>query len=100
MTRPVGGPSERMRESVERLEARRGRWAREAGHTLGAAVEVIGIGWLVVTPAVLGFAAGHWLDGRFGAGVVFGAALGFAGLVVGCWAAWKRIAGARRPDPR
>jgi hypothetical protein len=84
-----------MRQSVERLDARRRGWTREAGHLLFAAVAVIGLGWLVVTPAVLGFAAGHWLDLRLGGGVVFAAALGFAGLALGCGSAWKRVVATR-----
>jgi ATP synthase protein I len=85
-----------MRDSVSRLDARRRRWAAEAGRTLALAVGVIGVGWLVVLPAVLGFALGHWLDARAGTGVALSAGLGVLGLVVGCWSAWVRLAGRRR----
>jgi ATP synthase protein I len=81
-----------MRDSVVRFEERRNRWAAEAGRTLTVAVAVVGIGWLVVVPAVAGFALGHWLDNRYGTGIVFGAGLGLLGLTLGCWSAWRRIA--------
>lgn len=85
-------PVEPMRESVERFEERRRRWGREAGRTLVLAATVAGIGWVIVLPAVAGFAVGHWLDSRYRTGVVFSAGLGLLGLGFGCWAAWRRIA--------
>lgn len=88
-------PSERLRDSIVRLDARRRRWAGEAGRTLMTAVAVIGIGWLVVVPAVAGFALGHWLDGRLRTGVVFSAGLGLLGIALGCWSAWRRVSAER-----
>jgi ATP synthase protein I len=85
-------PGEPMRESVERFAERRRRWGREAGRSLVVAATVAGIGWVIVVPAVAGFALGHWLDARYRTGVLFSAALGMLGLVFGCSAAWRRIA--------
>ena len=85
-------PDDRMRESIKRLEARRRRWVADAGRTLVVAAAVTGIGWVIVIPAVAGFALGHWLDARYRTGVVFSAGLGMLGLASGCWAAWRRIA--------
>jgi ATP synthase protein I len=82
---------DRMRDSVVRFEKRRRRWAAEAGRTLVVAVAVAGVGWLVVIPAVAGFGLGHWLDSRYGTGIVAAAGLGLFGLALGCWSAWRRI---------
>ena len=98
---PTPGPpsqSDRMRESVTRFEARRRRWAAEAGRTLVVAAAVAGIGWVIVIPAVAGFVVGHWLDSRYRTGVMFSAGLGMLGLGSGCWAAWRRIARQREED--
>lgn len=83
---------EPMRESVERFAERRRRWRREAGRTIFIAATVAGLGWVVVVPAVAGFALGHWLDVRYQRGVLFSAGLGLLGLAFGCWAAWRRVA--------
>jgi putative F0F1-ATPase subunit (Ca2+/Mg2+ transporter) len=47
-------------------------------------VTVAGMGWTIVVPAVVGFVSGHWLDRRYGTGIVLGAGLGLLGLVLGC----------------
>ncbi|HEY3820266.1 MAG TPA: AtpZ/AtpI family protein [Polyangiaceae bacterium] len=90
---------ERMRQSVARFEQRRRRWRAERGRTLVVAAAVAGIGWVIVMPALAGFALGHWLDARYRAGVVFSAGLGMLGLAFGCWAAWRHIA-RQREDRR
>jgi ATP synthase protein I len=59
------------------------------------AVSIVGLGWLVVIPALLGLFAGRWLDARFGTGLTLRAALGLLGLVLGCLAAWRRVAHVR-----
>jgi ATP synthase protein I len=94
------GPRERdpLHEGVTRFGERRARWRREEGRALGVALSVVGLGWLVVVPALLGIFAGRWLDLRFGTGVTFRAGLGLAGLVLGCVAAWRRIS--RRREAR
>jgi ATP synthase protein I len=80
-----------MAHTVARFEKRRKRWRSEAHRTTAAAFAVIGLGWLIVVPAVLGFALGHWLDARYGSGVALAAGLGLLGLTFGCWSAWQRI---------
>jgi ATP synthase protein I len=64
------------------------------------AFAVAGIGWLVVVPAVAGFALGRWLDGRYGTGIRFAAGLGLLGLVIGCSSAWRRVARQGENDQR
>jgi ATP synthase protein I len=95
-----------MGRTVARFKRRRRNWKSEAGRTLMTSLAVAGIGWLIVVPAVAGFAVGHWLDVRYGTGIAFGAGLGCLGLTFGCWSAWRRIGsqrdgrrGRREPPP-
>ena len=76
--------NDRMRDTVARFEQRRRRWRTEGARTLVLAVTVAGMGWTIVVPAVVGFVSGHWLDRRYGTGIVLGAGLGLLGLVLGC----------------
>lgn len=81
-----------MHDSVERFGERRRRWRNEGPRTLTLAMTVVGIGWVIAVPAVLGFLLGHWLDARLGTGIVLSAGLGLTGLTLGSYAAWRRIA--------
>ena len=47
------------------------------------------LGWMIVTPTLLGVFLGRWLDGKFASGVFCTAPLLLAGLGLGCWSAWK-----------
>jgi len=80
-----------MRDSVARFEKRRRLWSAEGGRTLVLVATVTGIGWVIVIPAVAGFALGHWLDVRAGTGIMLSAGLGLLGLALGCAAGWRRI---------
>jgi ATP synthase protein I len=88
---PGSADRKEMGESVARFDERRRRWRAEGGRTLALAAAVAGVGWLIVIPALLGFAVGHWLDTRLGTGVVMSGGLGFLGVALGCAAAWRRI---------
>jgi len=50
------------------------------------------IGWSVVTPTLFGAAVGLWLDRRYPGGRSWTLALLVAGLVAGCWNAWRWVA--------
>lgn len=91
-------PPDAMHDEVERFARRRRRWIDERGRSLATALAVIGIGWSIVVPAVLGFAFGHWLDGRLHTGIVLAAGLGFLGVVVGCYSAIRQITRHRGGD--
>jgi hypothetical protein len=52
---------------------------------------LVGLGWLVVVPALLGALGGHVLDTHAGTGVTFTFAFIFAGIVLGCWLAWSHV---------
>ena len=50
-------------EPVRRQRARRERWQREGERPLGHNLAMIGVlGWLVVTPTLIGIFIGRWLD--------------------------------------
>lgn len=66
------------------------RAEREKHRRLGATLALIGtLGWLIVLPPLLGLFLGRWLD-RAG-GQFWTLSLLFTGVVVGCWAAWRRV---------
>lgn len=79
-------------EPVRRRSARRERWRREGERPLGHNLAMIGVlGWLVVTPTLIGIFVGRWLDRTAGSGIFWTVSLLFAGLCIGCWLAWKRV---------
>ena len=49
------------------------------------------IGWLIVTPILLGILAGRWLDAQLGTGIFWSGALIMLGAAVGGYLAWQRI---------
>jgi len=91
VTRASRTDGEAMRKSIERFGARRARWKSETTRTIMLAAAITGLGWLVAVPAVAGFLTGRWLDARFGTGIVLSAGAGLAGLVLGAFAAWRRV---------
>ena len=61
--------------------ARRERWRREGERPLGHNLAMIGVlGWLVVTPTLIGIFVGRWLDRTAGSGIFWTVSLLFAGL--------------------
>ena len=49
------------------------------------------LGWLIVTPILMGVFAGRWLDQRFETGIFYSGALIFLGAAIGAYLAWHRI---------
>ncbi|WP_438021576.1 AtpZ/AtpI family protein [Sorangium sp. So ce315] len=100
--RPAHAPGERdpLHEGVVRFGERRRRWRWEQGRPLGLALSVIGLGWVVVLPALLGLFVGSWLDARLRTGLVLRAGLGLLGLSLGCASAWRYVARQLRRDDR
>jgi ATP synthase protein I len=71
---------------------RRARFQREGERPIARNLALMGsLGWLIVIPALLGIAAGVWLDRSYGTGVFWSGALLVAGLALGCWMAWQRV---------
>jgi len=82
------------RDGLDRA-ARERRERRERGHrdrSLAKSLAIAGaLGWTIVLPALAGVAAGRWLDRELHSGIVFTAALLFAGIALGCALAWRRV---------
>ena len=92
MTAPENDPGERdpLVERVRRHEERDRRRQREGEPSVARRLAQIGVlGWIIVTPMLIGVFAGRWLDQRFGSGLFCTAPLLMIGLALGCWSAWK-----------
>ena len=85
-------PPSPLDDAVARRRCQRQRWQAEGERPLGRNLVMIGfLGWVIVTPTLLGILVGRWLDQRLGTGITFAGALLVAGLALGCWLAWMRI---------
>ncbi len=81
-----------LHRAVKARERSHRRWEEEGERPLWRNLSMIGsLGWLIVTPALLGIVAGRWLDRVFDAGIFWSGMLLFAGIVFGCWLAWKKM---------
>ena len=62
--------------AVKRRQARDAEWRRTGERPLWRNLSMIGaIGWLIVTPILLGILAGRWLDAQLGTGIFWSGAL-------------------------
>ncbi len=76
--------------TVRRRQSRERRSRAEGEPSLGRQLGQIGVlGWIVVTPTLIGLFVGRWLDGLFGTGIFFAAPLLLLGVALGCWSAWR-----------
>jgi ATP synthase protein I len=81
-----------MNEAVRLREQRRERWLQSGERPLWRNLSMIGaLGWLIVTPTLLGTLIGRWLDLRFGTGILWSGALIILGVTLGGYLAWQRI---------
>ena len=83
---------DKMQRAVRLREQRRKRWKQEGERSLWQNLSMVGaLGWLIVTPTLLGVLIGRWLDGLFETGIFFSGALIFLGITMGCYLAWQRV---------
>lgn len=84
-------PEEDPLVSAARLRgARHSFWLRDGEPNVARSFGQIGVlGWIVVTPMLIGIFAGRWLDVRFHSGLFCTAPLLMLGAALGCWSAWK-----------
>jgi ATP synthase protein I len=92
MSDPEHNDRTEMLDAIRAKEERRKRWAEEGERPLWKNLSMIGaLGWLIVTPTLLGVFVGRWLDGKLETGVTFSGALTFAGACFGFYLVWQRM---------
>jgi len=78
---------------VEQTRLRRAReeeYRKQGGHSIASRLVQIGVlGWIIVTPTLLGIFIGRWLDRLFETGIFWTGPLLIAGVCLGGWSAWK-----------
>ena len=83
---------DKMQRAVRLRDQRRKQWKKEGERSLWQNLSMVGaLGWLIVTPTLLGVLIGRWLDGLFETGIFFSGALVFLGITIGCYLAWQRV---------
>ena len=76
--------------AVRKRQERRKHWLKEGEPSVTRFVGQIGVlGWIIVTPTLVGLFVGRWLDHKFGTGIFWSAPLLLIGVVLGCWSAWQ-----------
>jgi ATP synthase protein I len=92
MTTPESEPDEQdplVKGTRVRGERHR-QWLREGDPSVARRLAQIGVlGWIIVTPMLIGIFVGRWLDRAFNSGLFCTAPLLMLGLALGCWSAWK-----------
>jgi acetyltransferase len=84
------GEQDPLVKSARLHSERRRRWIAEDEPSVGRRLAQIGVlGWIVVTPTLIGIFAGRALDARVGTGLFFTGPLLPIGVALGCWSAWK-----------
>jgi ATP synthase protein I len=79
-------------EAVRRRGARHALWRADGERSFAQNLAMIGaLGWLIVTPTLMGLFLGRWLDHVGQSGIFWTGALLVVGLALGCWLAWRRM---------
>jgi len=77
-------------KEVRLRSERRRRWLSEGDAPIAQRLAQIGVlGWIIVTPMLIGVLIGRWLDAMFNSGIFWTAPLLMAGIALGCWSAWR-----------
>lgn len=75
---------------VRQERERQREWHEHGAPSLARHIGQIGVlGWMVVTPTLLGVLGGRWLDHTFRTGAFWTAPLVMVGAAIGLWSAWK-----------
>ena len=65
-------------------------WAKSGEPSVARRLSQIGVlGWIVVTPMLIGVFVGRWIDAKLETGIFWTAPLLMLGVALGCWSAWK-----------
>jgi ATP synthase protein I len=79
-------------EGVRERRLREERGRREGERSIWENLSWMGVlGWLIVTPTLIGMFIGRWIDHDTGKGIFWTVSLLFAGLCVGAYLAWQRV---------
>jgi ATP synthase protein I len=92
MTLPDGAPPDEdsLLTQVKLRTQRELRWLQDGDVSVARRLSQIGVlGWIIVTPMLLGVFLGRWIDAKFGSGIFWTAPLLFLGMMLGSWSAWK-----------
>jgi ATP synthase protein I len=85
-------PPDPLAENTRLKAERHRRWLREGEPTVARRLAQIGVlGWILVTPMLMGMFLGRWLDRMLHSGIFWTAPLLLLGLALGCWSAWKWV---------
>lgn len=97
--KPTPDLDKELGRAVAERSARRDFWLKHGERSLAQNLAMIGaLGWLVITPTLVGVFAGQWLDHRLNAGIFWTGGLIVAGLAIGCSVAWRRVQDIQRED--
>ncbi|MDX1292524.1 MAG: AtpZ/AtpI family protein [Hyphomonas sp.] len=79
-----------MVQQVRLRRAREDAYRKQGHHSVASRLAQIGVlGWIIITPTLLGIFIGRWIDQQLGTGVFWTAPLLMAGVGLGGWSAWK-----------
>lgn len=78
-----------LRETRLRGERHRARIAEGEPSVARRLAQIGVLGWMIVTPTLLGVLLGRWLDRQLASGLFCTGPLLLIGLAIGCWSAWK-----------
>jgi ATP synthase protein I len=69
-------------------------WVKYGEPSVARRLSQIGVlGWITVTPMLVGVFVGRWIDAKLGTGIFWTAPLLMLGAALGCWSAWKWMRG-------
>lgn len=92
MSKPDHTARDGLIDSIRQRVARYRAWQRAGEPAVGRQLAQIGVlGWIIVTPMLIGLFLGRWLDTSLRMGIFWSAALLFVGTALGCWSAWRWI---------
>ena len=88
---PIHDPSpDGLTKAVRERRARQQDWRDEGQPSVMRFVGQIGVlGWIIVTPTLVGLFIGRWIDRQLGTGIFWSAPLLLVGVAIGFWSAWR-----------
>lgn len=80
---------------IRKVGAEQDRMVRARQHTNWnwTSIAILGVGWSVAVPTLVGVAIGVWIDHRWPSRFSWTLMLLFGGLALGCLSAWSRVKG-------